>query len=147
MERKLQLSIEQSVQVETLRDDSLVLGQSRQNFLYELRVLEDLTERQVFAIGSRLCGLDQIGASIRQSDFELVGNGLETSVYRRVKLVEKLERLEVVLSEKRHHAPILAVQKLSLVLREHFFLEHVEQLAIEVGPAEALVKACLFCFQ
>lgn len=66
------------------------MGMGRQNFLNELRVLEDLAEGKVFAIGCRLCVLDQIRASLCQLDFELVRDGLETSIDRRVKLVKKL---------------------------------------------------------
>ena len=91
--------------------------------------------------------MNQFLSGLCQLELKLISNWLQAFFNWTVELVEKLESIEVVLTENREYAAIFAVQQLLLILYKDLLLENKQQFSVKVGPLKALVKTSLLSFE
>ena len=91
--------------------------------------------------------MNQFLSGLCQLELKFISNWLQSFFNWTVELVEKLESIEVVLTENREYAAIFAVQQLLLILNEDLLLENKQQFSVKVGPLQALVKTSLLSFE
>ena len=100
LEREHQLPFEAVIFTEAFVDHAAVMQQHFDHVFDELRVRYDDFDGQIFAVCGSLCLTNQLGAHFYELILEALSDWLQTILDRIVQIVEKLQRLEVVLIEK-----------------------------------------------